>query len=387
MAAFPGVSDGTFVRAHRRRRRLLPIMDRYILKEMAAPFAFGLSVFLLFWFVNIFFVAADYVINKGAPVFLILRFLTFRVPQATPLAVPFACLFGTLLGFGRLTSDNEIAAMRTSGISFARIARLPLIVGLVLFATSYWLNERVVPLATELSTRTLYQIVYRTTSLPIEPQIFRRDPATGKTFYIDSVDQDEHTMHNVEIWEQSRTSPFQSVTTALVAKIVGSHIVLKNATITRINARGAIEFSTAVSDVTIPIPLGETGTQFLSPTYNDPYTMDSKHLAQDINFRKATGQDPHEIAKREITLALKLANPFSAFIAVIIALPLAVRFGKKGLALGIALSILMLFVYWVLGAMTAAFGQNGVINPYLAAWIPNIVIAAAGTYLIFTEDR
>jgi lipopolysaccharide export system permease protein len=365
----------------------MPIMDRYILKEMMAPLAFGIAAFLLFWFINTFFLAADYVINKGAPFFLVLRFLTFRVPQATPLAVPFACLMGTLMGFARLTSDNEIAAMRTSGISFARIARTPLLVGFVLFVASYWLNERIVPLSTDLSTRTLYQIVYRTTSLPIEPQIFRRDPSTGKTFYIDSVDPDGYTMHNVEIWEQSRRSAFPTITTATVAKIVGSEIVLKNATISRMNANGSIEGVLRFEDVHIPIPLGETSSQLFSPTYNDPYTMDSKHLATDIAFRKATGQDPREIAKREITLAQKLASPFSAFIAVIIAMPLAVRFGKRGRALGIALTILILFLSYVLNAMAAAFGQNSVLNPYLAAWIPNILFAAAGSFLIFNEDR
>jgi lipopolysaccharide export LptBFGC system permease protein LptF len=37
--------------------------------------------------------------------------------------------------------------------------------------------------------------------------------------------------------------------------------------------------------------------------------------------------------------------------------------------------------------MAAAFGQNSVLNPYLAAWIPNILFAAAGSFLIFNEDR
>jgi len=44
-----------------------------------------LAAFFLFWFANIFVLAADYLVNKGAPVFLVLRFLLFRVPQATPM--------------------------------------------------------------------------------------------------------------------------------------------------------------------------------------------------------------------------------------------------------------------------------------------------------------
>ena len=99
----------------------------------------------VFWFANIFVLAADYLINKGAPVFLILRFLVARMPQATPMAFPFACLFGALLAFGRLAADNEITALRTSGVSFLRICRTPLVLGIVMFLVSFGVNEKIAP--------------------------------------------------------------------------------------------------------------------------------------------------------------------------------------------------------------------------------------------------
>ena len=84
----------------------LPLLDSYLMRELAGPFAFSLGAFLLFWFLNIFFLAADYIINAHAPFFLVLRFLIFRVPQSTPYAFPFACLFATLMAFGRLMADK-----------------------------------------------------------------------------------------------------------------------------------------------------------------------------------------------------------------------------------------------------------------------------------------
>ena len=72
---------------------------------------------------------------------------------------------------------------------------------------------------------------------------------------------------------------------------------------------------------------------------------------------------------------------------MLIALPLAVQFGKKGRTLGIALSVVVLFVYYILGAVGAAFGKNGAIDPTLAVWLPNVVLAAAGGYMILKEDR
>ncbi|MDB5093832.1 MAG: hypothetical protein JWO85_1933, partial [Candidatus Eremiobacteraeota bacterium] len=83
MAAFPGVRTPVYARAAPPKVGM-PIMDAYLLRELAGPFAFALAAFFLFWFANIFVLAADYIVNKGAPIFLVLRFLVFRIPQATP---------------------------------------------------------------------------------------------------------------------------------------------------------------------------------------------------------------------------------------------------------------------------------------------------------------
>src|SRR6202048_832673 len=236
MTTYPGVRTPTFARAAPPRPpRLLRILDSYVLKELAAPFGFALAAFFLFWFANIFVLAADYLVNKGAPFWLVMRFLLFRVPQATPLAFPFACLFGTLLGFGRLAADNEINAMRTPGVSFFRIIRLPLIAGAGVAIVSFLINEHIAPVATDLSTRSFYQILYRSQTLPVEPNIFRADPATGNVFYIESVSPDGRTMRNVHIWQPPRATRYVQILSAKTARIDGTEIVLDGAIQTRIN--------------------------------------------------------------------------------------------------------------------------------------------------------
>jgi lipopolysaccharide export system permease protein len=387
MAAYPGVGTPTLTRAAPPRLRLR-ILDSYVLREVAAPFAFALAAFFLFWFANIFVLAADYLVNKGAPFWLVMRFLLFRVPQATPLAFPFACLFGTLLGFGRLAADNEISAMRTSGVSFFRVIRLPLLAGAAVAIVSFQINERIAPIATDLSTRSFYQILYRSQTLPIEPNIFRADPTTGNMFYIQSVAPDGKTMQNVQIYEPSRTAPYVQVLTAKTGRIEGTEIVLKSAIQTRINADGQINaIDVTAKELRISLPMGDNGQNFLSSAFNDTYTMDTGRLAQDIKFRKQTGQGGSDLAARELTLGTKYAYPFAAFIAVILAVPLAVRFGKRGRTLGVVLSIVGLFGYYAMVALAGAFGKNGALNPYLAAWLPNIITATVGGLMVWREDR
>jgi lipopolysaccharide export system permease protein len=365
----------------------LPILDGYLLREMMGPFTFALGAFLLFWALNIFFLAADYIINQHAPFFLVLRFVIFRIPQATPMAFPFASLFAALLAMGRLMGDNEVTAMRTAGIPVMRIALSPLLFGTLMFASAYGINEWIAPRSVDLSTRTFYQIIYHTDALPVEPQFFRKDPDTGNTFYVTQVAPDNKTMIDVQIFKPAKYGMWNETLQAKTATVAGSTLVLHDVIDTRYNNDGFLTNQQKVKSVSIGLPLGETASQFVSQVNNDPWTMSSKTLRTQVNMLQSQGIGGTAMGNLQINLADKLAWPFSCIIGVIVALPLALRFGRRGRTLGIALSIIAFFVYYLMVSAASAFGRNGALNPYFAAWLPNIVMGTAGAVLLLLEER
>ncbi len=369
----------------------LPILDAYILRELRGPFAFAFLAYLLFWFINIFFLAADYIINAHAPLFLVLRFLAFRVPQSTPLAFPFSCLFATLLAFGRLAGDNELNAIRTAGVTFLRIARTPLLCGVAMFGVSYYINETIAPITTDLSTRTFYQIVYKTDQLPIVPGFFRKDDSTGNVFYVGNVASDHKTMTDVMIFQNATTTPFKTVVNAKIAQVHGTVLHLVNARVTKFKITGETDGDAVNRDIDIGLPIGETIEQFVNTSTNDPYAINSKQLKTQINAMQATGQGGSALGVLKITLAQRLAFPFAAFISVVLALPLATSMGKRGknlgMGFGIALSVLLLFIYYLMMSAFGALGKNEAINPYLAAWAPNIIMGIAGAVMFYRVER
>jgi lipopolysaccharide export system permease protein len=365
----------------------LPILDGYLLREMMGPFMFALGAFLLFWALNIFFLAADYIINQHAPFFLVLRFVIFRIPQATPMAFPFASLFAALLAMGRLMGDNEVTAMRTAGIPVMRIALSPLLFGTLMFASAYGINEWIAPRSVDLSTRTFYQIIYHTDALPVEPQFFRKDPDTGNTFYVTQVAPDNKTMLDVQIFKPAKYGMWNETLQSKTATVAGSTLVLHDVVDTRYNNDGFLTNQQKVKSVSIGLPLGETASQFVSQVNNDPWTMSSKTLRTQVNMLQSQGIGGTAMGNLQINLADKLAWPFSCIIGVIVALPLALRFGRRGRTLGIALSIIAFFVYYLMVSAASAFGRNGALNPYFAAWLPNIVMGTAGAVLLLLEER
>jgi lipopolysaccharide export system permease protein len=365
----------------------LPILDRYLLRGMILPFAAGLFAYLIFWALNIFFVAADYIINQHAPFFLVLRFVLFRVPQATPMAFPFGALLAGLLSMGRLMSDNEITAMRTSGIPVWRIALTPLLFGAAAFVLSYFINENIAPTSVDISTRTFYQILYHTDALPVEPQFFRKDPDTGNTFYVNQVLPDNKTMEGVQVFKLGRYGIFVETLQAKTATVENTQLALHDVIDTRYNGDGYVTSQQRVKDVLVGLPLAETAAQFMSNQNSDPWTMSSKNLGAQVKALQAQGIGGSALGSLQINLYNKLSWPFASFIAVILAVPLAMRFGKRGQMLGIAMAILAFFGYFLLMSAAAALGRNGQMNPLLAAWLPNMIMGATGLTLLWLEER
>ncbi|HEY2474793.1 MAG TPA: LptF/LptG family permease [Candidatus Cybelea sp.] len=365
----------------------LPILDGYLLREISGPFMFAFGAFLLFWALNIIIVSADEIVNQHAPFFLVLRFIIFRVPQAIPMAFPFACLFATLMAIGRIMGDNELTAMRTAGISIMRVSLAPLLFGVAMFVIAWAMNEYIAPISLDLSKRSFYQILYRTDSLPVQPQFFQKDPDTGNTFYIGQIAPDNKTMLDVEIFKPARYGPWNETLQARNASVAGGSLVLHNVIDTRYNVDGFLTNQQRVKSVTIGLPLGETASQFTSSTSTDPSSMNTKSLRMQVNSLEAQGIGGTAMGNLQIGLADKLAWPFACFVGVVLALPLALRFGKRGKALGAALAIVAFFIYFVLTSASSAFGRNGAINPTLAAWVPNIVMGAAGVVLLWMEER
>jgi len=365
----------------------VPILDSYLLREMIGPFLFAFFAYLIFWALNIFFVAADYIINQHAPFFLILRFVIFRVPQAIPMAFPFASLFAGLLAMGRVMGDNEITAMRTSGIPVWRIALTPLLFGFVMFWVAYAMNEYVAPASVDVSTRTFYQIIYHTDALPVEPQFFRKDPDTGNVFYVSQVLPDNKTMQGVQVFKVGRYGVFVETLQAKTATVENTQLALHDVIETRYNSDGFMTSQQHVKDVLIGLPLAETAAQFMSTENSDPWAMSSKNLSAQVRALQAQGIGGSALGTLEINLANKLAWPFASFIGVVLAIPLAMRFGKRGRTLGAAMAILAFFVYFLMTSAAAALGRNGKIDPLLAAWLPNIMMGTTGLILLWLEEH
>lgn len=353
---------------------------------MVPPFLFGLAAFLIFWAFNIFFIAMDFIMNQHAPVLLVLKFVIYRMPQCTPMAFPFAALLAGLWSMGQFAGNNEITAMRAAGISMWRITLGPVIFGLIAAVACYAINETVAPQAVDISTRSFYQIIYHTDTLPAEQQLFRKDTATETVYYVGQVLPDNVTLDNVQIFKAAKMEPWSETLQAKTATLADGQMVLHAPVVSKYDAHGMVGKQQIKKNVTVPLPSGETAQEFLSSVNSDSWTMSSARLREQIHSLESQGIGGTAVGVLKVNLANKTAWPFACVVGIFLSVPLAIRFGNRGRFAGIGLSIFALFVYYLMVSAASAFGRTGFIDPELSCWLPNIIISLASMTMMWLEE-
>lgn len=356
----------------------LSILDRYLFRELLAPAAFGAAAFTVFLFVNSIILAANYIINKGVPFDLMMRYLVLQLPAFMYMILPFSALVGILLGIGRLSGDNEITAMRTSGISLYRIAAPCFLIGIGFTILALVINESIAPRALQKSQIAMRQIIYHSTQPLIEPFRFIRTEDGKHVLYVESMDPDG-TMHDVEIYTIGN-GVFPMSLTAKTGRQVAGRIELTDGVQSEFNADGLVTRQQHFD--ALEFPLGDTSKLYASSL--SPWEMNSRDLAKQISLMKLSGADPKQA---EMTLQQKFAMPAACLIGVLVALPLAVTFGRRGRGVAAMLSVMAMLVYWAIMATSYALGNNGALPAVLAAWLPNLAVGGAGLALLLREGR
>lgn len=148
------------------------LITRYIIKEHIGPFLFSLSV-IMFVFVTKFIVQfIGRIFGKGLSYLTIFEFVYLNLAWMLALAVPMAVLISSLMAFGRLSSDNEITILKSTGINLYRIIRPALIWGAMLTVLMVLYNDMVLPDFNHKARLLLNSISQKKPTLELEKGIY-----------------------------------------------------------------------------------------------------------------------------------------------------------------------------------------------------------------------
>ncbi len=358
----------------------LKIVDKYILKEVASSFFFGTFTFLSIFLVDILMELIDYIISKGIPVETTIRLFLYALPAVLVLVIPMALLFSVLIALSRMQSDNEIIAMKASGIHFYRIVASLFWVGLVMTAITIFLNEILVPNSTYLR-RELYRRVILKRPLPKIAENVFFEGGKNRMFYVRKYDKKEDKMRNITVFELTGRNKYPNITEASYGNWENYNWCFYDGVMREFNSKGEEKHFGHYKKMVMPTDTAQDG---FSSTYTTPREMSFVKLREKIKENASAGIDTTNML---IELWNKTALPFASCVFVLIGAPLAVTSKRSGGSIGMGVSIIIIFIYYIIMSSGRALGEAQLMPPIFAAWLPNIVMAVVGLVLIYIRRK
>jgi lipopolysaccharide export system permease protein len=179
----------------------MKILYRYVFREHVGPFFFGLAVIMFVLLMDFIRDILDMIINKGLNAFVILQVFGLNLAWMLALAIPMAVLVSTLMAFGRLSQDNEITALKASGVSIYRLIWPALVASILLCAGMALFNDRVLPELNHKARLLATDIHQKRPTLNLKENVFM-DEIPGYNILIKRVDPHSSDVIGVTIYDQ-----------------------------------------------------------------------------------------------------------------------------------------------------------------------------------------
>jgi lipopolysaccharide export system permease protein len=353
------------------------ILDRYMLTELAGPFAFGLFAFTLIFAATELLNIGKLVSSEHAPLWAALLVFAWSLPADIVLVIPMALLLGTLLAIQRLSSESEITALKAAGVTFGRMVAPLLAVGIVMSFVTLYLQEGLVPYANSQLADIENTVINHTSAFNRDLTVSAPLPGGGRQVTIATAyEPNSRALLHVTLIQYDNHNNPRQVVFADRAEFESDKWTLQNSSIYRFNPDG-----TTVDEPGVPnqqVEIGENPTQIVKRMSNDdPENMSRSQIADIVRSGQLTES---ELRKYVTTYQEKLARPFACFVFILIAIPFGLRSIRAGgsTSLGFGLSLAIVFAYYVVMTISSFIGEAFLSMALLWAWMPNLIFTAIG---------
>lgn len=366
------------------------ILDRYLVREIVGPLGLGFLVYTFILLLDALFDAAEMIIRRGLPFVTVGKLLALSLPNIVVLTIPMALLFAVLIAIGRLSTDSELVALRSTGVSLLSLYRPILLISGALTLLNTVLMVFVLPWGNHQLQLERLSILTRSISSHVEPRVFW-DEWENQMLYVFEAPPGE-PWRGVFLAESIPSTQENRVTVADRGRVRvdedGERVILE--------LEGAHVHEV---DLSKPTNYQVTYLQHSETVVEDEFTSGQRaRVSASKGVRELTlgelaawarDRSRHTEVRRlaRVEIHKKFSIPFACLVFGIFALPLGFNNRRGSKASGFALSILVIVVYYVILDTGEKSAQAGGMPPWVAMWLPNLLLASLGLFLLARRNR
>ncbi|HVZ15972.1 MAG TPA: LPS export ABC transporter permease LptF [Terriglobales bacterium] len=377
----PKSHGGAFERALSRKRvfstRFPLLIDDYILRDFFVYLGMIVGTFIVLLLVFTFFELLKDI--SRVPLFIVGEYLVTVTPYFLYNITPIGMLLAVLITFGLFEKSSEITAMKASGMSIYRIILPVLVMAAIVAAGMFFFDQFYLPQLNKKQDALRNQIKGKPPQTYLRPDrkwIFGQH---STIYYYEFFDPDQNRFGSVSAFE------FDPHTFQLKRRIYAERAhwsdtlqrwIFENGWERDFSGSNVTDFRTF--EVSTFAELSESPMYFKKEV-KQSLEMNYEELRKYINDLAQSGFD---VVRLKVQLHKKFAFPAMTFVMAVLAVPFALRGGRRGALTGIAMAVGIAVIYWIGMGFFEAMGDANQLPPLLAAWFPDLLFGLAGGYLL-----
>jgi LPS export ABC transporter permease LptF len=379
----------------------MKLLDRYVGRQLLTTSIFGVGILsVVLVLANVFKQLLDLLVNHNVPLDFILSFIAYILPFSLTFTIPWGFLTAVLLVFGKMSAENELVALRSSGVSIPRICVSVFVLALVFVGICLWINVDVAPRAQASMKDTLYRIA---TNNPLA--MFSSDKVIeefpNKKIYVERNDGPE--LHNILVYEMNDESYPMRVVYArrgVLRTDPENNQLLLNLFDARLEERDADDPTNAVKiaqgivaqETTFPISLKELYEK--NKKKKGLSTMTVNELLQRPKKERTAGlskaekkQQAAEVSAAKTEVNKRFSYSLASLAFALIGVPLGITAHRRETSAGFMLSLAVALVYFLFIIIADTLRENPKVHPELLIWMPNVLFIGLGIWMFISLSR
>ena len=362
--------------------KITSIINRYIFKEFVSPFTVNVLFFTFIFLMAELIQITNWIVNYNISLSIILRMIFYQTPYFLIFVIPLSIMITVLLTFLRLSSENEILAIKSGGISLYALLTPVFafcLIGsaLTIFMTLYgqsWGRSALRELTNE--------VVSASIDIGLKERTFN-DSFSGVTIYVNEIDLRNKNLVDVFI-EDNRQPDKVNTVIAPTGKIFNdpqnavAHLKLFNGSILQTNLKKKTAHSIQFDTYDISLET-KRSTDKKKKKPKRPKEMTIGELSRYVRDSHIEDQ---KYFKALLELHRRFSIPFGCFALGLLAVPLGVQAKSAKRSFGLVLGLVFFLFYYLLMSLGKVYGETGAYPPLIGMWLPNVVIGGVGVYFL-----
>ncbi|MCG2711451.1 MAG: LptF/LptG family permease [Candidatus Omnitrophica bacterium] len=357
------------------------ILKKYVLSEWLTLFSLALVIISFILVVGNMVKLVELVIAKGVNPLVVLRLFAYLLPSLFVFSIPISILCASLLCFGRMAYDNEITAIRSSGISLYPILGIILLIGIMFSLLCLYFNDTIIPRAHYLMRSTLQEIGVKKPAAYLEEKTFIK-AFKNHIMFIYKI-RGEY-LEDIRIYQPQTDKPTRTIIAQRgefisIPEKSAVKLLLKNGSADEPSFDDpSVFYKLNFKNYHITLDLKEK--QEIQKLDKKASDMTIKEIENDIKEMKKLEIDYRPL---QVGLYRKYSLAFSSLIFIFIGVPLAIRVKRRERSLGFSLSIAICLLYYLLMAFGESLALRNKIFPVIGVWLPNMIFLFIGLCLSY----